>query len=102
MRCRPGVVTCAICGGSATAGIGAGVWRPSVSTHRPLPHERPWWRVNPAALRAFVRQFPGYLGWVRRMQLIGRAGPDALWSNRLRSGDLARWRAWHLQQQAEE
>lgn len=67
-----------------------------------LPHERPWWHVNPAALRAFVRQFPGYLGWVRHVRLLGRTGPDALWSDRLRSEDLARWRAWHRQQQTEE
>ena len=67
-----------------------------------LPHERPWWRVNRAALRAFMRQLPSYLGWVRHMRLLGRAGPNALWNDRLRSEDLARWRAWHRQQQAQE
>ena len=73
-----------------------GIYAPS------LPHERPWWHVNPAALLAFGRQFPGYLGWVRHLHLLGRTGPDALWCGRLRSGDLARWRAWQLLQQGGE
>ncbi|MAG36143.1 MAG: hypothetical protein CL878_07860 [Dehalococcoidia bacterium] len=73
-----------------------GIYAPS------LPHERPWWQVNPAALLALVRQFPFYLGWVRGMHILRRGGPEALWSDRLRSGDLARWRAWQLKQQVEE
>ena len=67
-----------------------------------LPHERPWWHVNPTALRAFVRQFPGYLAWVQRMSLLARAGPEALWSDRLRPADLSRWRDWQRRQQAED
>ena len=58
-----------------------------------LPETRPWWRVNARALRALLRQFPGYIRWLAEMERLRRDGPGGAW--RARTGTDARdWQAW--------
>lgn len=67
-----------------------------------LPYERPWWQISRVALIAFLRAFSGYIHWVKRMQLLSGAGPEAIWNELVPRRTLARWRAWQLKQQVEE
>lgn len=58
-----------------------------------LPEQRPWWRINITALRAVLRQLPGYMRWLNEMQALREGGAGAWW--RLRTGTDARvWEAW--------
>ena len=58
-----------------------------------LPEARPWWRVNPRALGALLRQLPGYMGWLAEMRALRRAGARGLW--RARTGhDSQAWEQW--------
>ena len=41
-----------------------------------LPETRPWWRVNARALRALLRQLPGYAHWLGEMQTPCRGGAN--------------------------
>lgn len=55
-------------------------------------HERPWWRVNPAALSALCRLLPHYLAWLDTIWAIRSEGARGDWRRRLGANDET-WRA---------
>ncbi len=57
-----------------------------------LPEERPWWRVNARALRALLRQLPGYARWLGQMHTLRLGGARALWQ--ARGANVHAWEEW--------